>query len=251
MHNQYVEDLNNGSKVAYEFFKTLGNVTSYLNQNLSNINKQINLGNKEDKYKEILKSYSAIEKDDFDIIKSYDNLQNTINKNLNNENPEKDIKNTKDDNEIGFEHLHKNLSNVEKLLEKLKENFNVEDFEKLKEELSTITEDFNSSIDELSKKISDDFYSGKISKLEYTDLTDKIDSVCYEIKNRNASEKIEENFQNIYDNMQDYNLDQNSLDYIDYRDYNDFYNVENDFNEKTLDKENKNILDNDDVEREI
>ena len=51
--------------------------------------------------------------------------------------------------------------------------------------------------------------------------------------------------------MQDYNLDQNSLDYIDYRDYNDFYNVENDFNEKTLDKENKNILDNDDVEREI
>lgn len=249
MHNQYVEDLNNGSKVAYEFFKVLGNVTSYLNQNLSNINKQINLGNKDDQYKEVLKSYSTIEKDDFDIIKSYDNLQNTINKNIKNKNYDKDIENSKDEKEIEFEHLHKNLSKVEILLEKLKENFNVEDFEKLKEELSTITEDFNSSIDELSKKISDDFYSGKISKLEYTDLTDKIDSVCYEIKNRNVSEKIEENFQNIYDNMQDYNLDQNSLDYIDYRDYNDFYGVNNELNEKPLEQEK--LLDKDEIEREM
>ena len=37
MQNQYVEDLNRGSQVAYEFFKVLGNVTSYLNQNLIKI----------------------------------------------------------------------------------------------------------------------------------------------------------------------------------------------------------------------
>lgn len=249
MHNQYVEDLNNGSKVAYEFFKTLGNVTSYLNQNLSSINKQINLGNKDNQYKEILKSYSTIEKDDYDIIKSYDNLQNTINKNLNNENPEKDIKKTKDENEIVFEHLQKNLSNVEILLEKLKENFNLEDFEKLKEELTTISNDFNSSLDELTKKITEDFQLGNISKMEYIDLKDKIDNVCYEIKNKNSYENIDENFQNIYETLEDYKMDQNSLDYIDYRDYNEFYNAKNDLSEKTLDKEN--ILDKDDVEREI
>lgn len=249
MHNQYVEDLNNGSKVAYEFFKTLGNVTSYLNQNLSNINKQINLGNRDDQYKEILKSYSTIEKDDFDIIKSYDNLQNTTNKNINNENPDKDIQKSKGENEIEFEYLQKNLSNVEILLGKLKENFNLEDFEKLKEELTTISNDFNSSLDELTKKITEDFQLGNISKMEYIDLKDKIDIVCYEIKNKNSYENIDENFQNIYENLEDYNMDQNSLDYIDYRDYNEFYNAENDLNEKTLDKEN--ILYKDEVEREM
>lgn len=249
MQNQYVEDLNRGSQVAYEFFKVLGNVTSYLNQNLMNLNKHLNIGNNEnkDKYSEVLKSYSELNPDDYNIIKSYDNLQDSLTKNENRENK---IQNKNiDEGDIEFNHLYKNLSNVEKLLEKLKENFNVEDFEKLKEELSTITEDFNSSIDELSKKISDDFYSGKISKLEYTDLTDKIDSVCYEIKNRNVSEKIEENFQNIYDNMQDYNLDQNSLDYIDYRDYNDFYGVNNELDEKPLEQEK--LLDKDEIEREI
>ena len=249
MHNQYVDDLNRGSQVAYEFFRVLGNVTSYLNQNLMNLNKHLNIGNNEnkDKYSEVLKSYSELNPDDYNIIKSYDNLQDSLTKNENRENK---IENKNiDEGDIEFNHLYKNLSNVEKLLEKLKENFNVEDFEKLKEELSTITEDFNSSIDELSKKISDDFYCGKISKLEYTDLTDKIDSICYEIKNKNVSEKIEENFQNIYDNMQDYNLDQNSLDYIDYRDYNDFYGVNNELDEKSL--EPKKLLDKDEIEREI
>ena len=214
-----------------------------------NLNKHLNIGNNEnkDKYSEVLKSYSELNLDDYNLIKSYDNLQDSLTKNENRENK---IENKNiDEGDIEFNHLYKNLSNVEKLLEKLKENFNVEDFEKLKEELSTITEDFNSSIDELSKKISDDFYSGKISKLEYTDLTDKIDSVCYEIKNRNVSEKIEENFQNIYDNMQDYNLDQNSLDYIDYRDYNDFYGVNNELDEKPLEQEK--LLDKDEIEREI
>lgn len=249
MQNQYVEDLNRGSQVAYEFFKVLGNVTSYLNQNLMNLNKHLNIGNNEnkDKYSEVLKSYSELNPNDYNIIKSYDNLQDSLTENENRENniESKNI----DEGDIEFNHLYKNLSNVEILLEKLKENFNLEDFEKLKEELSTITEDFNSSIDELSKKISDDFYSGKISKLEYTDLTDKIDSICYEIKNKNVSEKIEENFQNIYDNMQDYNLDQNSLDYIDYRDYNDFYGVNKELDEKPLEQEK--LLEKDEIEREI
>ena len=49
--------------------------------------------------------------------------------------------------------------------------------------------------------------------------------------------------------MQDYNLDQNSLDYIDYRDYNEFYGVNNELDEKSLD--NEKLLDKDEIEREI
>ena len=49
--------------------------------------------------------------------------------------------------------------------------------------------------------------------------------------------------------MQDYNLDQNSLDYIDYRDYNDFYGINNELDDKSLDQEK--LLDKDEIEREI